>query len=58
MYDIIAAEHATFLDQFCDSKDKHRSLAWTVLKWKHTVRLMRYSAYWAFDAAYTIVRKA
>lgn len=50
MYDIIAAEHATFLDQFCDSKDKHRSLAWTVLKWKHTSRLIRYSAYWAYDA--------
>lgn len=50
MFDIIAAEHETFLDQFCDSKDKHRSLAWTVLKWKHTARLIRYSAYWAADA--------
>lgn len=49
MYNIIAAEHATFLDQFCDSKDKHRSLAWTVLKWKHTGRLIRYAAYWACD---------
>ena len=50
MYNIIAAEHATFLDQFCDSKDKHRSLAWTVLKWKHTGRLIKYSLYWTCDA--------
>ena len=50
MFNIIAAEHATFLDQFCDSKDKHRSLAWTVLKWKHAPRLMQYSAFWACDA--------
>ena len=55
MFDIIAAEHATFLDQFCDSKDKHRSLAWTVLKWKHTARLMRYSAYWAYDVVSLIL---
>ena len=50
MYNIISAEHATFLDQFCDSKDKHKSLAWTVLKWKHTAMLIQYSAFWAYDA--------
>ncbi len=50
MYDIIAAEHATFLEQFCDSKDKHRSLAWTVLKWKHAKKLIKYSVYWTIDA--------
>lgn len=50
MWDIIAAEHATFLEQFCDSKDKHRSLALTVLKWRHAFRLVKYSAFWAQDA--------
>ncbi len=50
MYNIIAAEHETFLEQFCDSKDKHRSLARTVLKWKHLFRLLTYSVFWAIDA--------
>lgn len=50
MFDIIAAEHATFLEQFCDSKDKHRSLARTVLRWKYTGKLIKYSAFWAKDA--------
>ncbi|MEK9155562.1 MAG: NAD(P)/FAD-dependent oxidoreductase [Patescibacteria group bacterium] len=57
MYDIIAAEHETFLEQFCDSKDKHRSLARTVLKWRHTWRLVRYSAFWATDAIDYVVRR-
>lgn len=43
MYDIIASEHETFLEQFCDSKDKHRSLAWTVLKPKHAWKLVKYA---------------
>lgn len=50
MWEIIAAEHETFLEQFCDSKDKHRSLARTVLKWRHTMKLAKYSSYWAWDA--------
>ena len=50
MFDIIAAEHETFLEQFCDSKDKHRSLARTVLQWRHTFKLIKYSVYWAIDA--------
>lgn len=57
MFDIIAAEHATFLEQFCDSKDKHHSLARTVLKWKYTGKLIRYSAFWAIDAVTGIVRR-
>ncbi len=44
MYNIIEAERDTFLDQFCDSKDKHRSLSWTVLKWRHLPKLIRYAA--------------
>lgn len=50
MFDIIAAEHETFLEQFCDSKDKHRSLARTVLKWRHTLKLVKYGVYWCIDA--------
>ncbi|MFA5947289.1 MAG: NAD(P)/FAD-dependent oxidoreductase [Patescibacteria group bacterium] len=45
MYDIIASEHETFLEQFCDSKDKHRSLAWTVLKPRHFEKLGKYAWY-------------
>lgn len=43
MYDIIAAEKESFLDQFCDSKDKRTSLTWVVLKWRHVLKLIRYS---------------
>lgn len=50
MFDIIAAEHETFLEQFCDSKDRHRSLARTVLKWKHTFKLAKYAMFWLSDA--------
>ncbi len=49
MYDLIQAERATFLDQFCDSKDKRRSLAWTVLKVKHIPGLIRYAWYIFLD---------
>lgn len=50
MYDMISAEHETFLEQFCDSKDKHRSLAFTVLKWRHASKLLLYGCFWLFDA--------
>jgi flavin-dependent dehydrogenase len=43
MWEIIDAERETFLDQFCDSKDKRRSLTWTVLKWRHVPKLVRYA---------------
>lgn len=49
MYRIIEAERDTFLDQFCDSKDTRRSLAWTVLKWKHISKLLKYSTYLLAD---------
>lgn len=45
MYDIIASEHETFLEQFCDSKDRHRSLVWTVLKPQHFEKLSKYAWY-------------
>ncbi len=43
MFNIIAAEGDSFLDQFCDSKDKRKSLTWVVLKWKHLPRLFIYA---------------
>ncbi len=42
MFNIVAAERETFLHQFCDSKDKHKSLAWTVLKVRYAGKLVRY----------------
>jgi hypothetical protein len=49
MFSIIAEERDTFLDQFCDSKDRRRSLARTVLKWRHVSKLARYAGYIALD---------
>lgn len=43
MYKVIEAEKEKFLEQFCDSKDRRRSLAWTVLKMKHVPKLAVYS---------------
>lgn len=43
MFNIIEQEKETFVDQFCDSKDTRRSLAWTVLKFKYIPRLVEYS---------------
>jgi hypothetical protein len=40
---IIKKEKEHFLDQFCDSKDKRRSLAWVVLKWRHVPALCWYA---------------
>ncbi len=49
MYNIIAAERDSFLDQFCDSKDKRKSLVWVVLKFKHLWKLIVYSWYIFLD---------
>src|SRR3989339_221293 len=43
MYDIIASEKESFLNQFCDSKDRHRSLMRVVLKIKHFPKLLKYA---------------
>lgn len=43
MFNIIKKEKEHFLDQFCDSKDKRRSLAWVVLKWRHVPALCWYA---------------
>lgn len=49
MYKVIEAEKDHFLEQFCDSKDKRRSLAWTVLKLKHVPKLTAYSWFILMD---------
>jgi len=49
MYRIIEQERETFIDQFCDSKDTRRSLAWTVLKVKHVFRLVKYAWFILID---------
>lgn len=49
MFNIIKKEKEHFLDQFCDSKDKRRSLAWVVLKWRHLPALVWYAFCLALD---------
>lgn len=49
MYRIIESEKDSFLDQFCDSKDKHTSLSWVVLKWRHVPALVRYGTFIVLD---------
>ena len=44
MHAVIAAERDSFLDQFCDSKDRRHSLARVVLKPRHALRLARYAS--------------
>lgn len=43
MFKIIASEKESFLSQFCDSKDRHRSLTRTVLKFRYIPKLIHYS---------------
>ncbi len=49
MYRIIESEKDSFLDQFCDSKDRRKSLSWVVLKPRHIFKLVRYAAYIVAD---------
>ncbi len=41
LYDIIKGEKATFLEQFCDSKDKRKHLSHVVLKPKYIGKLLK-----------------
>ncbi len=43
MFRIIEQERDTFLEQFCDSKDRRKSLSRVVLKPRHAGRLLRYA---------------
>lgn len=49
MYNIIKAEREHFLDQFCDNKDRRKSLSRSVLKFKHIPKLFVYSWYVVLD---------
>ncbi|HLD60843.1 MAG TPA: NAD(P)/FAD-dependent oxidoreductase [Patescibacteria group bacterium] len=44
LFDLIAREKDSFLYQFCDSKDKHKSLMRVVLKLKNIPKLVQYTA--------------
>lgn len=52
MYRVIEAERASFLDQFCDSKDKRKSLARVVIKPRHFFRLLKYAGNILLDYAH------
>lgn len=49
MFDIIARQKESFLNQFCDSKDKNSSLMWVVLKVKNLPLLFKYSWFLFLD---------
>ncbi|PIR02889.1 MAG: hypothetical protein COV60_03200 [Candidatus Magasanikbacteria bacterium CG11_big_fil_rev_8_21_14_0_20_43_7] len=49
MYNVIKAERDHFLDQFCDNKDKRKSLTRSVLKVRHIPKLVIYSWYIFLD---------
>lgn len=49
MFDIIARQKESFLNQFCDSKDKNSSLMWVVLKVKNVPLLLKYSWFLFLD---------
>lgn len=49
LYSLVEKEKATFVDQFCDSKDKRKSLMRVVLKWRNFFAIIRYAWYMAID---------
>ncbi|MGE3278942.1 MAG: NAD(P)/FAD-dependent oxidoreductase [Candidatus Altimarinota bacterium] len=49
MFDIIARQKESFLNQFCDSKDKNTSLMWVVLKVKNLPLLVKYAFFLFLD---------
>lgn len=49
MYNVIKAEREHFLDQFCDNKDRRKSLTKSVLKFRHIPKLFKYSWYIFLD---------
>jgi flavin-dependent dehydrogenase len=50
LWQVIEKEKESFLHQFCDSKDKRRSLAWTVIKLNNLPRLIKFAFFLALDA--------
>lgn len=49
MYDLIAKQKNDFLNQFCDSKDKGKSLVRVVLQFKNIPLLIKYSCFMLLD---------
>jgi flavin-dependent dehydrogenase len=49
MFDIIARQKESFLNQFCDSKDKNTSLMWVVLKVRNLPLLVKYAWFLFLD---------
>lgn len=49
MFDIISRSKEDFLNQFCDSKDRHKSLLSIVLKLSNVPLLLKYSWYMFLD---------
>lgn len=49
MFDLIARQKDDFLDQFCDSKDKAKSLLSIILHWRNLPALVKYSFYILLD---------
>ena len=49
MYELIARQKEDFLDQFCDSKDKAKSLSSVVLHWRNLPYLCKYGFYIVLD---------
>lgn len=49
MFDLIARQKDDFLDQFCDSKDKARSLLSIILHWRNLPALFKYGFYIFLD---------
>lgn len=49
MFEIISRSKDSFLNQFCDSKDRHKSLIWIVLKFKNLPLVFKYAFYVFLD---------
>ncbi|PIQ77030.1 hypothetical protein COV82_06730, partial [Candidatus Peregrinibacteria bacterium CG11_big_fil_rev_8_21_14_0_20_46_8] len=49
LFELIAKEKDGFLNQFCDSKDRHKSLVSVVLRFKNIPALIRYSWFMILD---------
>lgn len=49
MYAILEQEKSSFLKQYCDSKDRQKSLIWVVLKWKYVPRLLQFAWFLFLD---------
>jgi len=49
MFDLVARDKEDFLHQFCDSKDRHKSLMSVVLKIKNIPLLIKYGCFILLD---------